>query len=178
MLNTTGRILSYFEKIWNTSSYSYLQVGPNTLMYDVIVLMRKYAHICWRAQTVVHQGLSVKRHLEVWVVQASWSMRWCCPFSVSQLRYVLPVVDRGGDSHLQLTRRCSSRGKNEGRGFETRRGLPTGFRSRKIDRWEDWPTLLSPETNINILRMTNLTIAKMMLQNFNPPCQHHNRKSL
>ena len=40
----THRIYTYFEKIWNTPSYSYLRIRLNTLMYFIIVFMRKYAH--------------------------------------------------------------------------------------------------------------------------------------
>ena len=46
-LKTSGGILTYFDKIQNTPSYSYLQIGLNTLIYVVIVFIRRYAHICF-----------------------------------------------------------------------------------------------------------------------------------
>ena len=37
--------MSYFEKFSNTLSYSYLRIHFNTFLYDLIVLMQKYANI-------------------------------------------------------------------------------------------------------------------------------------
>ena len=40
------RIMSYFGKFSNTSSYLYLQIRINTFMYVIVVYIQKYAHIC------------------------------------------------------------------------------------------------------------------------------------
>ena len=39
------RIMSYFGKFSNTSSYLYLQIRINTFMYVIVVYIRKYTHI-------------------------------------------------------------------------------------------------------------------------------------
>ena len=38
-------VLSYFQKIWNTPSYSYLWIRLNTLLYVFIAFIRKYPRI-------------------------------------------------------------------------------------------------------------------------------------